>query len=398
MIDIIKKENCCGCSACSQICAKNAVTMKSDSEGFLYPEVNRELCTDCGLCDKVCPIINKEADTPKPQKAYLVQNKNKKVLKESTSGGAFTAIAEYVIRHEGVVFGVAYDRNFRAVHTEVSSSDELKKFRNSKYVQSNPCNTFRKVKDYLNSGKLVCYSGTPCQIEGLKSFLLKDYKNLITVDVVCRAVPSPMIWEKYKKFIAGENKITGAKFRDKRHYGYDYSQMTVTTKQGHYHAGVESDPYLRAFFTNLSDRPSCYECQFKKRYRVSDITIWDCFEPQKFDKRLDNNSGATRVLVHSGKGAELMKNILDNFVFTEVSADDIVSGVREMFHSVPYNPNRNKFFADAVSMNEHDFFMKWFPDNLKVKTERIIRHTAEKLGIYRFVKRTAKKALKLIKH
>ena len=164
MIQISSKADCCGCSACSNICGHQAITMKSDSEGFLYPSVNMKLCTNCGLCEKVCPIINKKEEQQFHQKAYLVQHKDPKILRESTSGGAFTAIAAYILKKGGVVFGAAFDEQFRVVHTSVEDEKELYKFRNSKYVQSDLGDTFRQVRSILKTGRLVCYSGTPCQI------------------------------------------------------------------------------------------------------------------------------------------------------------------------------------------------------------------------------------------
>ena len=394
MITITKKQDCCGCTACSNVCSKNAIKMVADAEGFLYPKINADLCNNCGLCEKVCPIINKVNETVTKQHGYVVQNKDSKVLKESTSGGAFTAIAEYVIKKGGIVFGAAFDNDFRVIHTSAESVSDLRKFRNSKYVQSDPNDTFRQVRSILKTGRLVCYSGTPCQIEGLKSFLINDYENLITIDVVCHAVPSPLIWEKYKSLFTDEGGITKAAFRDKTHYGYEYSQMAMDTKKQHYHQGVETDPFLRAFFSDLSDRPSCYSCAFKKRYRESDVTIWDCFEPDKFDKKLDNNAGVTRILTHSDKGVKMISGILDSFYYTKVSADKLVEGVNEMYHSVSMNPRRKEFFVDAQSMENRAFFEKYFPDTPKVKVERFVRHISEKMGIYKIVKKTAKKLLR----
>ena len=393
MINITKKTDCCGCSACSSICSRNAIVMASDTEGFLYPKVNMDLCSDCGLCERVCPILNKNDERFFQQKAYLVQNKNKQILKESTSGGAFTAIAESVINRGGMVFGAAFDSDFNVIHLSAESISDLAKFRNSKYVQSNVGYTFRQVRDVLKSGRLVCYSGTPCQIEGLISFLMKDYDNLLTIDIVCHATPSPLIWNKYKRLISEGNDIISASFRDKRQYGYDYSQMSVYTTDKQYYEGVYTDPFLRAFFSNLSDRPSCYKCAFKKRYRVSDVTIWDCFEAHKFDKRLDNNSGVTRVLTHSEKGEKLIASILNSVNYVEVEADKLVDGVKEMYSSVPMNPKRKAFFSDAHLMDDRAFFEKYFPYNLRIKTERFIRHSSQKLGVYRIVKRTVKKVL-----
>lgn len=394
MIEMNDKKRCCGCSACYSACPKQCIEMKTDSEGFLYPIVDKEKCVDCGLCERVCPIINRTPEHEKPQSAYIVQNKDEKILKESTSGGAFTAIAEYVIDKGGVVFGGAFDSDFRVAHICVNNKADLAKFRNSKYVQSDVGRTFMRAKEFLDRERFVCYSGTPCQIEGLKHFLQKEYANLITVDVVCRAVPSPLIWGKYKHMRAGDNKLISSAFRSKEPYGYDYSQIKVETEQSSYRAGVESDPYLRAFFSNLSDRPSCYSCAFKKRYRQSDITLWDCFEPYKFDKTMDNNKGVTRVLIHTDAGCRLFNEVIQKLKYKAIEPEKLVDGVREMFYSVPCNPRREAFFNDAETMDDEAFFKKYFPDNVKVKSERFVRHISEKLGIYRIVKRMAKGLLK----
>lgn len=394
MINVNSKKDCCGCEACYNICPQNAIQMSSDSEGFLYPKIDLKLCIDCGLCERVCPIVCKIPETKKTQRAFLVQHKNHKVLKQSTSGGAFTAIAEYVIEQGGIVFGAAFDEDFRVIHTYAETKEELGKFRNSKYVQSKIGDTFRQARKFLQSGRMVCFSGTPCQIEGLKCFLMKDYDNLITVDVVCHAVPSPLIWEKYKRFITNNEKIKSISFRDKNQYGYEYSQMALRYGNLQYCEGVETDAYLRAFFSNLSDRPSCYSCQFKKRYRVSDITIWDCFEPEKFDKKLNNNMGVTRVLIQSANGEHVFSSILQNFLYVEVLPDLLVRNVKEMFHSVPVNPERVEFFNRAIQMDDRAFFDLYFPDSYRVKAERFIRHISEKMGIYREVKKIGKKIIK----
>lgn len=396
MIRIDEKRNCCGCGACAQVCPMDCIRMEADKEGFLYPFIDKEKCVDCGLCDKTCPITNKMPEIQKTQTAYVVQHKNKEILKESTSGGAFTAIAEHIIDESGVVFGAAFDADFKVTHTYTEKYDDIGKFRNSKYVQSDTAQTFREARKFLEDGRLVCYSGTPCQIEGLRHYLGKDYDNLITVDIVCRAVPSPLIWEKYKRYIANGDKAVQAAFRSKEPFGYDYSQMSIKTSRLFYHAGVESDAYLRAFFSNLSDRPSCYSCAFKKRYRESDITLWDCFEADNFDKCLDNNMGATRVLIHSPKGQVTFDKVLDKIQYTAVQPNKLVLGVREMFYSVPDNPRRDEFFRDAEAMDDKEFFEKYFPDTLRVKAERVIRYAAQRLGIYRPVKRMTKGFLKLV--
>ncbi len=394
MIKITKKEMCCGCSACAAVCPKSCIEMKKDSEGFLYPEVDVSQCIDCGLCDKTCRVLHPVAEETLEQKAFLVQHGDVRVRKESTSGGAFTAISEYVIDRGGIVFGAAFDENFVVKHTCAETAEELKKFRNSKYVQSEIAGCYEKAKGYLDNGRFVCFSGTPCQIEGLLAYLRKPYENLLTVDVVCRAVPSPLVWEKYRKLKAQNREIIDAKFRDKEPYGYEYSQITMTFPEKKIKGGVESDFYLRAFFSNLSDRPSCYECKFKKRCRPSDITIWDCFDVYKFDKSMDDNTGVTRALVHSAKGRAVMSEIGKTNLIKEISCEDAVRGVKEMVRPTKRGEKREAFFADLNAMDADACFKKYFPMTPRVRVEKFVRNTSERLGIYKHVKRLAMKVIK----
>lgn len=390
MIEINKKTNCCGCTACAAICPKDSIVMKEDDEGFLYPVVDKETCIDCGACERVCPIMHTKKEEPFEQHAYIVQNNDPTVLRESTAGGAFTAIAKYILHNQGVVFGVTLGPNLAAQHISVEKESELFQFRNSKYVQSAVGESYRKVKNFLDQGRYVCFSGTPCQVEGLKSYLKKDYENLVTVDVVCRAVPSPMIFRKYLEYqekVLADN-IKTVRFRDK-YYGYKYSTMNVITDKngGNYHQGVESDPWLRAFFSNICDRPSCHSCHFRKQYRVSDFTIWDCFNVNRFSKELDNDNGATRVLVHTEKGRKIFDEIKNDFVCIQVRLEDAVAGVKEMKESVAPNEAREEFFLDAKKMSGDQLFEKYFPYSFRVKLEHGIRLICYRIGIYSLAKK-----------
>lgn len=390
MIEITEKKNCCGCTACAAVCPKECISMREDAEGFLYPAVNKTTCINCGACEKVCPILHVKPERKFEQEAYIVQNKDQKVLRESTAGGAFTAIAKYALRHGGVVFGVELSNQLVAHHIYVETEKDLARFRNSKYVQSNVGDTFRQVKSFLNQGKFVCFSGTPCQIEGLKNYLRLDYENLITVDVVCRAVPSPLIFQKYVEYQEKKlaDHIKTVRFRDK-HYGYKYSTMNVITdkNKGNYHQGVESDPWLRAFFSNICDRPSCHDCHFRKQYRVSDFTIWDCFYAGRFSKELDNDKGATRVLVHSEKGKRIFDEIKEGFSYIQTKPEYIVAGAKEMKESVAANPRREEFFMDANQLDGAQLFQKYFPNTLRVKAEHTVRLVCYQLGIYSAAKK-----------
>ena len=392
MIHIEDKKECCGCWACYNACPKRCINMKEDEEGFRYPVVDASLCIDCGLCEKVCPVIHADkADTPHVQQGFLAQHKDEDIRKESTSGGAFTAIASWVIRQGGIVYGAGYRKGtFIVEHQGVETEKDLSVFRNSKYVQSNIGNTFKEALGHLKAGRWVCFSGTPCQIEGFRSFLRgREYEKLVCVDLVCRGIPSPRILTRYieaqQALIGGE--FTNVLFRDK-HYGYHYSSFSIYNKERgkDYHKGVDSNAYLRAFFNNLSDRPSCYDCRFKKRYRKSDLTLWDCFPIEKFTKQMDGK-GTTRVLVQSQKGKMIMDAIGNELRTVRVETDKLVSDVREMFHSVPMNPQREQFFKDCNAMSPVDFFRKWFPITWKVRLNAFIRLTCHRLGIYTFAKR-----------
>lgn len=392
MIEIQDKKKCCGCTACLSACPKQCIRMTEDEEGFLYPSVDKDVCVDCGLCEKVCPILNaKDEDVPHEQQGFLVQHKDERIRKESTSGGAFTAIATWVIRQGGVVFGAGYrEGTFIVEHQAVEREEDLRIFRNSKYVQSRMGDTYRQVKNYLRDGRWVCFSGTPCQVEGLRHFLRgREYEQLICVDLVCRGIPSPRILARYieaqQQVIGGD--FTNILFRDK-YYGYHYSSFSIYNKKKEkdYHKGIDSNAYLRAFFSNLSDRPSCYDCRFKKRYRHSDLTLWDCFPIEKFTKQLDGN-GTTRVLVQSEKGARIMNKLTDELRQIPVEPDILTEGVREMFKSVPMNPKRVEFFHDCNKMEPVAFFQKWFPLTWKVRFNAFVRLTCHKLGIYMLAKR-----------
>lgn len=392
-VKIEEKDLCCGCTACYSVCPKNAIKMVRDNEGFLYPEVDKEKCVNCGMCKKVCPILNKAKLNEFKPKAYLFQNNNEEIRKDSTSGGIFTAIGEFVIKNNGIVYGATFDDNFVVNHIGVESTYELCKFRKSKYVQSNQNNCFKEIKQYLDNGKLVCYSGTPCQVGGLKAYLRKDYENLILVDIMCHSVPSPLVFEKYKRYILKKmnaNKILNINFRDKSKYGYKYSMMTVETDNGIYSQGIDTDPYLRAFFSDVSVRPSCYNCHFKTMKRVSDLTIWDCFNINEIDKSFDDDKGTTRVLVQSEKGEKLLEN-LDNARLKELDINIATKKVKEMTNSVNYNNKRKNFFEN---INDDNVFEKYYPTNFKTKINSFVRKTLAVTGVYSSVKSFAKKILR----
>lgn len=384
-----KDIECVGCTACSSICPVNALDMETDAEGFLRPViVNSEKCINCGLCGKVCPVKNNQKETAFTQLGAIVQIKNTEIRKESTSGGVFSAIALSILSRGGVVFGAAYDEKFHVKHICVDNEKDLSKLRGSKYVQSNLIGTFQNVKTLLNDNRQVCFSGTPCQIEGLRGFLQKDYENLLLVDIVCHGVSSPLIWEKYLDSIQKYN-AEKIYFRWK-HYGYKYSTMSFFSEDDKevYFSGVESDKMLRAYFSNGCDRETCYDCIFKKRYRISDFTIWDCFQPKIYDKGFDDDLGTSCVLVHTEKAKKLFNELVADDVIKSsiVNPDELVFGNNEMVSSVKRNPIRDSILKDAAVMHSQQLFNKYFPDNLKQKSKKYIRLFLVKIGLYGFIK------------
>lgn len=230
MIEVVRKQDCCGCTACKSVCPRQCITMEEDSEGFLYPIVDRSKCVDCHLCEKVCPMSNVR-DERRPLSIYAFKHNSDEVRMRSSSGGMFSLLAEHVLSRGGVVFGAAFDEEWEVAHKYIESAEELDGLRRSKYVQSRMGESYSHVLNFLKAGRLVLFAGTPCQIAGLLRYVRKDYANLLTMDFVCHSVPSPKVWRKYlkeecaRKGTAGKNSvfkslksvplIKGINFRDK---------------------------------------------------------------------------------------------------------------------------------------------------------------------------------------
>lgn len=400
MIEIKDKKDCCGCSACAQACAKGCITMEMDREGFRYPKIDKASCVDCGLCEKVCPVLNVEPEVVnKEQSAHLLQIRDEEVRKHSTSGGAFTAIASWVIEHGGVVFGAAMDvETFEVHHRSADTKEGLEQFRVSKYVQSDLGDCYKEVKELLKEDRWVMFSGTPCQIEGLHHYLrCKRPEKLVLVDVVCYGIPSPGVFRDYMEWKQKEigGRIRKVLFREKI-LCYNYTSFSAYNEdpQKDYHKGVEREQFMRSFFSDINVRPACYDCKFKKRYRVSDFTIWDCYDVKAFSRNFDDN-GTNRVLVHSELGRRIMEEIKPTI--REERYEDIELFIADevaMVKSVPMNPRREEFFADYAEMEMGALMQKWFPTTWKVRLNSFLRMTAFKLGIYNDAKRLVKKILR----
>lgn len=309
MINIINKEDCCGCNACVQKCPTKCIDFTPDNQGFLYPHVNLGKCINCGLCEKVCPVINQESAI-KPLKVFGAVNKNPQKLRDSSSGGVFISLASKIIENNGIVFGVKFDDNWDVIHSYTDNIKGLKAFQGSKYVQSRIGNSFLEVESFLKQGKTVMFSGTPCQISGLKRFLRKTWDNLITIEVMCHGVPSPLIWCDYLRTIEKTDScIKNISFRDKRidweNFGLSIDYTNSQKKEKCKFERQTVNPFMQGFLNDLYLRPSCFSCPSKSLKSRSDLTIGDFWHVDQYHPDEYNKLGVSLVLVNSEIGNKL---------------------------------------------------------------------------------------------
>jgi coenzyme F420-reducing hydrogenase beta subunit len=277
--------------------------MQGDKEGFAYPVVNNKGCSNCGLCVKVCPVINQQF-VQQAIATYAATNYNQATRRESSSGGIFTLLAEETINKGGVVFGVAFNEEWQVEHICVDKINDIKRLRGSKYVQSNIGNSYTVAEKFLKLGKEVLFSGTPCQIAGLKRFLRKEYKNLRTVDFVCHGVPSPKVWKKYLDEVCRANNIgniTDIQFRNKAEGWKKYSlQITYTGNDGKeriFRETLNDNIFMKCFLSNLCLRPSCYQCPTRCGKSGSDITLGDLWGAERICPEIDDDKGLSLVML-----------------------------------------------------------------------------------------------------
>lgn len=375
MIKIDSKEKCCGCWACVQRCPKQCITMVEDDEGFLYPKVDSSLCIDCSLCEKVCPVIN-QGEPRIPEAVYAAKNLNEEIRMASSSGGIFTLLAEDVIAKGGVVFGARFNEEWEVVHDYTETIEGLSAFRGSKYVQSRVGKCYSQVEEFLKKDRKVLFSGTPCQISGLKRFLRKEYDNLLTVDFICHGVPSPGVWLEYLKeetarqcgrknsvlphpILNGRNaRIDSISFRNKC-LGWRKSCFALTfsvpDEYGGKNSVLISEPlnkniFLRGFLANLYLRPSCHACPAKSLKSGSDITIGDFWGIQNVMPEIDDDKGVSVVMVSTEKGKKIWGDITTSNY--KVTFDDVVAENSALIRSVNLNRYRNVFYRNRMNTIE----------------------------------------------
>ena len=346
MLEIREKKDCCGCGTCVAACPKQCISLQADSEGFLYPIVNTEVCINCGLCEKECPIKH-PYDSSIPIHTYAAINKNEQIRQESSSGGIFTLLAERIINEDGVVFGARFDEDWQVVLDYTETIAGLAAFRGSKYVQARTGDSFIQCANFLKTGRRVMFSGTPCQIAGLKHFLRKDYENLLLVDFVCHGVPSPKVWSKYLQEVTGNDKVIGISMRDKLQEGWKKYNIVIDCKKGEntisFSSRFNKNDYMNALLHDMILRPSCYACKAKECRSHSDITIADFWGIQNIRPQMDDDKGTSLVMINSAKGDSYMP--LNDMKYEEVTFEEGYRYNSAIYRSAKPWFRRSEFFV-----------------------------------------------------
>lgn len=369
---IVEKNKCCGCHSCVNKCPKGAITMKEDEGGFLYPSIDKSKCVDCGMCKKVCPILRSEKENKKEIITYACYNKNLKDRINSSSGGIFVLLAKQIIKKNGVVFGATFDNEFNVKHSYIETEKDLEKFMGSKYTQSVIGDSYKKVKEFLEKNRFVLFTGTPCQIEGLKSFLQKDYDKLYTQDIICHGVPSPKLWKKYLLFQKNKynEQINSISFRNKDN-GWEKFQMKIQFDTKIYSQNHSNDIYMKAFLGNICLRDSCYNCSFKKKYRESDITLGDYWGVNNIHPDLNDDKGISVMIVNTPKGNELFEQIKEDIEYVETNVDEAIKYNSAMIKSVVHHKYEKEFMNNIDNMSVELLIKKYMPKPTILK--RIVR-------------------------
>ncbi|MBZ9689224.1 Coenzyme F420 hydrogenase/dehydrogenase, beta subunit C-terminal domain [Clostridium estertheticum] len=393
MIKIMDKKDCSGCKACYNICPRNCIEMKIDGEGFWYPKVEVASCVGCGLCESVCPELNiyKNSSSSSRPTCIAAWNVDKATRENSSSGGVFTSIAEWILDNDGVVFGAAYDKKRNVMHTEVREIEDLSELRGSKYVQSDINTTYNSAKKYLDKGKKVLYTGTPCQIAGLYNFLQKEYAELYTCDIVCYGVPSPIVFQKYKKNLEQEynSNISGITFRNKKNGWKSYSVAIQFENGSEYSKTFINDAYMKGFLRNYYLRPSCYKCSYAKLPRISDITLGDFWGVASKYPELYDDDGTSLLLINTAKGKSMIDACKNNIEHHECDLEVAIAGNPSIISSVKEPKKRQRFFEDLHNRDFNYIIKKYMSPPTWIERKIIFG-----VRVLRFMK---KRILKLLK-
>lgn len=374
---ICSDSSCTGCMACVNSCRHGAIIQKQNEKGFYRPACVPDLCVNCGLCQNVCPSLHPLEESEFKQTAYFGFNRSEKIKKKSSSGGLFSAIAESVLSKGGIVYGAMFDENMTCVISNSEAQKGIEKFRGSKYVQAKVgSDTYSEIRKKLHSNQLVLFSGTPCQVAGLKSYLGKDFDNLLTVDFLCHGVPSPLVNQKYVKYLENQRgaKITSLKHRDK------YKSWRIFNFLISYSDGEQSrvfrceDPYYQLFLRNFSVQDTCFHCQYTKPSRNSDLTLADYWIDVSNKRYFDDDQGMSLILLNSKKGMSVFKEISDGLKYQQIDFDMVKQKYGYLNIPTPKPPMWENFWKDIKAMAFTDIIKKYgYPARISTADKVIMK-------------------------
>ena len=354
MQQIVACEFCVGCSACMNGCPQQCITMKRAEGGFLYPEINQERCIDCGHCREICPALHHESYAPEPHpRAYAAHHLEDTALEQCSSGGVFQLLAQDTLQRGGAVFGAVFDDSFQVIHKQAETWEDAQAFQSSKYVQSAIGTAYQQVKSVLDSGRPVLFTGTPCQISGLRLFLGKDDPNLLCQDIICHSVPSPQVWSDYlaEQMHSHKSGIKNVQFRRKEpdwegyHFRIDFEDGSSFDCPG------SNSSYMKAFLNGLISRPACYSCPFKGLHRASDITLADFWGVRQVCPSAFYEKGTSLVLLHTQRGVDVFSRISGKISAREVDPIQAVSQNSAAISPCTQGKNYSRFWMRYTGKN-----------------------------------------------
>ena len=364
-------KNCTGCMACYNKCPNNAISVIYNEAGFYTPCIDEKKCTNCGLCASVCPQEKTVQVKSEPTACYAVMADDE-IRKNSASGGLFAKIAEEYLKRGGYVCGAAFSDDFRHVnHIIINSQNDLIKLQNSKYVQSNIGNVFSEIKILLENGKEVLFGGTPCEVAGLNNYLGKNYDNLLTMDLVCHGIPSPLVWEKYLDALSKGKNIENVLFRNKRNGWHYKSEVEIKLKDKIFTKTIKDNLFYRGFFEHLFLNEACYSCKYTNLHRPADITIGDFWKIEYKDSEMNDEKGTSLLIIHTHKGQKIIDKYKNKFkTFKEFDIGAAIEGNQRLSTPSEKNLDNTKFVKDLRKAP----VLKNIKQNLCPKYEGVIKN------------------------
>ena len=381
-VNIVKKEHCYGCFACENICPVDAIAMTLDDEGFLYPSVDPDKCINCSQCVRVCPSL-KQSEINKVKNVYAGYARDNHEHMTSSSGGFFSVLAREVLKQNGVVFGAAYDDDMSVKHICIDNVNDLYRLKGSKYLQSRIEDTYNTCKKYLEAGRIVLFSGVPCQIGGLRTFLNKDYTNLICIDLICHGVPSPAVWKRYLAERYRNEKVIRINFRDKSE-GVSNARITYDLENGTKDSERYKDSvYVHGFLSNFYIRPSCFNCGYKGTSRTSDITLGDFWSIKEFHPEMNGDYGTSAIIIHTQKGQQWFDAVRDQLEICNATMKEAATWNESITEPAKKEIYRSRFYETCNTDTLDHVIEKLYTDRKKAMEQK----PAKKSLLTRLLKR-----------